>query len=233
MGFSMPDNDAINKKIQEMMAELDAKSQPGAPVRRSRGGRLRTKGAKLEDRLLWPIGILAIAWLQLIVNQIFFGGRWYWLVYPRALNGIPGIFLSAFSHQGWAHLIGNSIAFCIFSWLILAKSAKDFWITFLIGWIGGGFLCWLLGPQPAHGLSGVVYTLFGYLLWIGWLEKRFLTFLLSLFVCVNFSYLLWGVLPTQAWVAWWGHLFGFGLGIFAAYGLYREPNGARSRKLPS
>lgn len=176
-----------------------------------------------QNRFLLPLEILLVPWTQEIIDTLFFKGRWNLVVYPRSVEGIPGIFLSAFSHSGWGHLIGNSIAFSIFSWLILAKSTKDFWITFVLGWIGGGFACWLLGPQAAHGLSGVVYTLFGYLIVIGWLEKRFLPLLISAFVMVNFSYVVWGIFPTDSRIAWWGHLIGFLLGVFSAYGVYREP----------
>jgi membrane associated rhomboid family serine protease len=102
-------------------------------------------------------------------------------------------------------------------------NSYNFWTTFCIGWLGGGFATWLLGPQSAHGLSGVVYTLFGYLLFIGWLEKRFVPLLISVFVLINYSAFIWGVFPTHPMIAWWGHLFGFLLGILAAYGVYREP----------
>lgn len=179
--------------------------------------------ATLRRNALLPGYILAIPWVQETVDQVFFRGNWNLPVHPRSLDGIPGIFLSAFSHSGFVHLIGNSIGFAIFTWLILTKSKRDFWITFLIGWIGGGAASWLLGPSSAHGLSGVVYTLFGYLLAIGWLEKRIVPLALSVFVLVNYSYFFWGVLPTQPMVAWWGHLFGFLLGLFSAYGVYREP----------
>lgn len=184
---------------------------------------LKAKLQSWRNKFFLPLEILLIPWTQQIVSQLFFQGRWHLAVYPRSIDGIPGIFLSAFSHEGWGHLIGNTIAFSIFSWLILAKSQSDFWIAFSIGWLGGGFACWLLGPQAAHGLSGVVYTLFGYLLAIGWLEKRFLSLMLSVWVIVNFGYFIWGILPTDVKIAWWGHLFGFLLGIFAAYGVYREP----------
>jgi membrane associated rhomboid family serine protease len=176
-----------------------------------------------KNNALLPLGILAVPWAQEIIDQVFFRGRWNLPVHPRSLDGLSGIFLSAFSHGNFAHLIGNSIAFAIFSWLILLKSRRDYWITFCIGWIGGGLANWLLGPQSAHGLSGVVYTLFGYLLTIGWLEKRLVPLMISVFVLVNYSAFIWGVLPTQPMVAWWGHLFGFVLGIFSAYGVYREP----------
>jgi membrane associated rhomboid family serine protease len=107
--------------------------------------------------------------------------------------------------------------------LILMKSRRDYFVTFCIGWLGGGVVSWLLGPTSVHGLSGVVYTLFGYLLVIGWLERRVVPLMISVFVLLNYSATLWGVLPTNPMVAWWGHLFGLLLGIFAAYGLYREP----------
>lgn len=184
-----------------------------------RSGTLQT----WKNNALLPLGILAVPWAQEIIDQVFFRGSWNLPVHPRSLDGLSGIFLSAFSHGDFAHLIGNSIAFAIFSWLILLKSRRDYWITFCIGWIGGGLTNWLLGPQSVHGLSGVVYTLFGYLLTIGWLEKRLVPLMISVFVLVNYSAFIWGVLPTQPMVAWWGHLFGFVLGIFSAYGVYREP----------
>lgn len=178
---------------------------------------------RIKTHFLLPLQILAIPWIQEIVDQVFFGGNWNLPVHPRSIEGIPGIFLSAFSHGDFAHLISNSVAFAIFSWLILTKNRRDYWITFCMGWLGGGLANWLLGPQSAHGLSGVVYTLFGYLLSIGWLERRFVPLAISVFVLINYSAFVWGVLPTTPMVAWWGHLFGFVLGIFAAVGVYREP----------
>jgi membrane associated rhomboid family serine protease len=176
-----------------------------------------------RQRLVLPMEILTVPWLQEIVDQTFFRGRWSLAGTPRSLEGIPSIFFAAFSHGDFNHLMGNTIAFIIFSWLILAKSKKDYLTTFAIGWLGGGFFCWLLGPNPVHGLSGVVYTLFGYLLLIGWLEKRIGSMAISAFVLVNYFSFTGGIFPTQPRVAWWGHLIGLLLGLFAAYGVYREP----------
>jgi membrane associated rhomboid family serine protease len=119
--------------------------------------------------------------------------------------------------------VANTVGFLIFSWLILVKSRRDYWITLLVGWLGGGVVAWLLGPSSVHGLSGVVYTLFGYLLCIGWLERRVVPLLISVFVLINYSTFIFGMFPTQPMVAWWGHLFGFALGIAAAYGISRQP----------
>jgi membrane associated rhomboid family serine protease len=218
------------RRLQQMMNELK-QSQPGSVDRStspsSPSSPVPTRSGKVHrlwrTQMLTPLAILAIPWIQEIIDQLFFQGQWNFILYPRSLEGLFGIFLSAFSHSGFAHLIANSIGFVIFSWLILFKSSRDFWITFLIGWVGGGLVDWLLAPQPVHGLSGVVYTLFGYLLVIGWLERRFIPLLISVFVFVNYSSVIWGIFPSQPLVAWWGHLFGLLLGIFAAFGVYREP----------
>jgi membrane associated rhomboid family serine protease len=225
----MAQDPSIEAKLRRMMSELQQSNQPAMSKSNAVSNQMpqqpQIKHHILDwkNRFLLPVEILAIPWAQFIISQVFFQGNWHLVVIPRELSGIPGIFLSAFSHGSWAHLIGNSIAFTIFSWLILLKSKKDFWITFLLGWLGGGSAAWLLGPQNSHGLSGVIYALFGYLLIIGWLEKQIISLIVSVFVMVNFSYVIWGLFPTDARVAWWGHFFGFLLGIFSAYGVYREP----------
>ncbi len=222
------DDSELQARLDRLAAEVEKGTASEAFSRPPDGPKpsVSKQGSLMErwkSSALLPIQILAIPWIQETIDQIVFQGRWNFPIHPRTVEGIPGIFLAAFSHANFAHLIGNSIAFLIFSWLILAKSRKDYWITFCIGWLGGGLVNWLLGPQSVHGLSGVVYTLFGYLLWIGWLERRFVPLLISVFVLTNYSAFIWGMLPSHPMVAWWGHLFGFLLGIFAAYGVYREP----------
>ena len=219
----------LQEEMQRLMAEVEAGSPPvsreqpatssSAPKPQKPQGFL----TQVKANFFLPLWIVAIPWTQEIVDQVFFNGQWNLPLHPRSLDGIPGIFLSAVSHSGFVHLISNTIGFVIFSWLILAKSRRDYWITLLIGWLGGGVVSWLLGPSSVHGLSGVVYTLFGYLLVIGWLERRVVPLLISVFVLINYSATLWGVLPTQPMVAWWGHLIGLVLGIIAAFGVYQEP----------
>ncbi|MCS7292487.1 MAG: rhomboid family intramembrane serine protease [Gloeomargarita sp. SKYBB_i_bin120] len=169
-----------------------------------------------------PFYFLLPAWGQQMVDQVVFGGRWNLVILPRRLAGIPGIFFSVFSHADFAHLLANSIPFLLFSWLILVQSYRRYGWVLLVGWIGGGVWCWLLGPHPVHGMSGVVYTLFGYLLWIGWQERRLVSLAISVLVLVNYGGLVWGVLPQEPYVAWWGHLIGFLLGLGTAYVIGRS-----------
>ncbi len=200
----------IQAKLHQLEQEIESQAS------RARRGALSAKGRSIYNPFPIPFYFLVIAWAQQIIDQIVFGGRWNLPIIPRRTVGIPGIIFSAFSHADFGHLIANSIPFVIFSWLILIQSYRNYWITLLVGWLGGGFFCWLLGPDPVHGLSGVVYTLFGYLLWIGWQEQRIIPLFISVFVFVNYWGLIWGVLPHNPRVAWWGHLIGFVLGIATA-----------------
>jgi membrane associated rhomboid family serine protease len=146
----MDQDPSVEAELQRMMLELQQSKSLAKPKNRFISEQKRRKPPikhhilDWKNRFVLPIEILAIPWAQFIISQVFFQGRWQFLVIPRQLSGIPGIFLSAFSHGSWAHLIGNTIAFAIFSWLILLKSKKDFWITFIIGWLGGLYIVWLL-----------------------------------------------------------------------------------------
>jgi membrane associated rhomboid family serine protease len=84
---------------------------------------------------------------------------------------------------------------------------------------------WWFWPVGSHGLSGVNYGLLGYLLVIGWLEKRPLSLALSLFALVAYGGLLPTLLPflSPPGVSWIGHVSGFLGGVLAALAIHREP----------
>jgi len=177
--------------------------------------------ARLKRRVLLPVAILAIPWAQELIDQLVFRGRWN---LPMVYGG-PwwGLLTAPFSHSGFAHLISNSVWFLPLSWLVLLKGTRDYWAV----WIGVLLLqipVWLLWPAASHGLSGVVYGLLGYLLLIGWLERRPLAVLLSLGCVLAYGGLLPALLPFMSppGVSWIGHVAGFVGGLLAALAVYRE-----------
>jgi len=169
-----------------------------------------------------PLILLGLAWLQELVDQLIFGGRWNLAMGP----GSPWwtLFTAPFSHQGLGHLITNSLVFVPLSYLVLARSQRAYlsvWVAVIVLEIP----IWLVWPVGAHGLSGVIYGLLGYLVLIGFLERRPLSILLSIVALMLYGSALPGLLPwaTPAGVSWIGHTSGFVAGLLAALIVHRSP----------
>lgn len=193
----------------------DPLPQPSLPQRLDRSL------ARLGVKAMVPVLILAIAWGQELLDQLVFGGRWNLPMLPG--GSFLGVLTAPFSHSGFGHLLANSMLFLPLSWLVLLRGRRDY----LAVWIGV-YVCaipvWLFWPVGSHGLSGVVYGLLGYLLLIGWLEKRPFSLLLSLVCLVSYGAVLPSLIPlfSPAGVSWIGHLSGFLGGVLAAFAVYRE-----------
>ena len=175
----------------------------------------------MAARWLIPLFLLGMAWCQELIDQLLFQGRWN---LPMGL-GLPlwGVLTAPFSHAGFGHLISNSLAFLPLSWLVLTRGIRDYiavWIAVVITAVPIA----LIWPSASHGLSGVVYGLLGYLLLIGWLERRFLPILLGLVSLWLYGTALLALIPgvSPAGVSWVGHAGGFAGGMFAAMFVQRE-----------
>jgi membrane associated rhomboid family serine protease len=181
--------------------------------------------SKLPSSLLLPPLLLAIAWGQELIDQLAFGGQWNLAMLPG--GSILGVLTAPFSHGGFGHLISNSLWFLPLSWLVLAKGRGDY-LAVWIGVYATAIPVWLFWPVGSHGLSGVIYGLLGYLLVIGWLEKRPLSLLLSLGCLFLYGGMLPALLPllSPAGVSWIGHASGFVGGVLAALAIHREPTPA-------
>ena len=176
----------------------------------------------VEALIALPLILLGLAWLQELVDQLIFGGRWNLAMGP----GTPwwSLFTAPFSHQGFGHLITNSLVFLPLSYLVLARSQRAYlsvWIAVIVMEIP----IWLFWPVGAHGLSGVVYGLLGYLVLIGFLERRPLPIVLSIIALLLYGSALPGLLPwaSPAGVSWIGHASGFVGGLLAALAVHRAP----------
>jgi membrane associated rhomboid family serine protease len=177
--------------------------------------------ARLGATALIPVLLVAIPWGQEILDQLFFGGRWN---LPMVQGGsFLGVLTAPFSHAGFAHLLSNTLWFLPLSWLVLAKSRRDY-LAIWIGVYATAIPVWLFWPGGSHGLSGVIYGLLGYLLLIGWLEKRPFPILLSLGCLLTYGGMLPTLLPflTPPGVSWIGHVAGFAGGLLAALAIFRE-----------
>lgn len=176
----------------------------------------------MAARWLIPLLLLGLAWAQELIDQLFFQGRWNLPMGP----GLPlwGVLTAPFSHAGFSHLISNSLVFVPLSWLVLTRGVRDYIAIWLGVWLTALPIA-LFWPSASHGLSGVVYGLLGYLLLIGWLERRILPILLGLVSLWLYGSALFALIPgiSPAGVSWVGHAGGFLGGVLAAVAVQREP----------
>ncbi len=76
----------------------------------------------------------------------------------------------------------------------------------------------IFGASASHGMSGFVYGLLGYLMLIGFLERRILTIMISIFCLLFYGSTLYSLMPgvSPTGVSWIGHISGFVGGLLAA-----------------
>ena len=176
----------------------------------------------MAGRWLIPLLLLGVAWGQELIDQLLFHGRWNLPMGP----GLPlwGVLTAPFSHAGFGHLLSNSLVFVPLSWLVLSRGMRDY-IAVWLGVLLVAVPIALVWPSASHGLSGVVYGLLGYLLLIGWLERRIVPILLGLLSLWLYGSALFALIPgvSPAGVSWVGHAGGFLGGVLAATAVQRQP----------
>ena len=176
----------------------------------------------LTLKICLPIFLIGIAWLQEVIDQFLLAGSWNLPIggnYPWW-----GIITWPFSHSGFNHLSSNTILFLPLSWLVLSKKILDYvfvWISVLCI-VAFTFLFW---PSSAHGISGVIFGLFGYLIIIGILERNILTLGLSIIAISYYGDFLTSLIPwhSSQGISWVGHFSGFIGGLIAAAMVYKVP----------
>ena len=169
----------------------------------------------MEHYFFAPLVILAVAWGQELIDQLLFAGQWNLPMGP----GLPlwRILTAPFSHSGFGHLLSNSIVFLPLSWLVISRGLNIYlaiWGTiFFVNIPIATF--W---PSSSHGLSSVVYGLLGYLLFIGWFEKKLKAIIVSLLILWLYGSSLISLIPgiSSSSVSWIGHFSGFGAGLLTA-----------------
>ena len=165
----------------------------------------------LKSVLIFIACLWAIFFLESIFPIARFG------IHPRQLDGLIGILTSPFIHENVQHLVANSIGILIFGVFCgLVEGRRMFEVVAGVILIGGS-LTWLLARSANHiGASGLIFGLFGYLIFVGFFHRRW-NFILASFVCLAaFGSMIFGVLPRSPSVSWEGHLFGFFAGFLMA-----------------
>ena len=142
-------------------------------------------------------------------------------IQPLEPDGLDGILWAPLLHDGWWHLVGNTVPLLVLGFMILLSGARRWVEVTAIVWLVGGLGTWLTGGERTlhFGASGLVFGWLTYLLLRGLFSRRPSQIATGLLVLVLYGGALWGVLPGQPGISWQGHLFGAVGGGLAAWWL--------------
>lgn len=184
----------------------DANGRPNSHVHLIRD---EIGGVLIFVAIIWAVSLIGFSWEGLKVGLALI---------PRRIAGLDGIVTMPLVHDGFAHLIGNTIPLAILLILLAGSRGRTGSVVATIVIING-VLLWLLGGSAAHiGASGLVLGLITYLISSGLFEQRPIPLLISLGVGLFYgSTLVGNLLPGTPGVSWTGHLFGAIAGVIAGY----------------
>ena len=164
------------------------------------------------------VGFIGVILVVELLNGLFDHSLNAYGIVPRTTNGLIGIPFSPFLHGSLLHVQSNAVGLLALGTLAVIRSGSRFpWVCLIIILVGGAGV-WLMARQASHvGASGLVFGLFGYLLAKGVLDRSILSALVAAVVAGVFGWvMLTGIVPTQTYVSWEGHLCGLAAGVVAA-----------------
>jgi len=171
----------------------------------------------LQSKYVFPIAIISICWIVQLLNMT--SGYWFthnFGTIPRDLSGLWGILFSPFLHGGLAHIISNTFGFLILSFVMLniTKEKYDYLELTLIMSVLTGILVWLLAGSGIHiGISGVIFSYFGFIIASSLYSFKLKNILISMPVFLFYGTMIIGILPLRVGVSWESHLFGLIVGF--------------------
>ncbi len=154
------------------------------------------------------------------------GRDFYYLgIYPRRINGLPGILTSPFIHGSFNHLISNSFPFLFLLTSIFYFYQKIAWRLVLYACLVTGMLVWTLARPSYHiGVSGQIYCYASFLFFSGLVRKNVNLLAISLLVIFMYGSMVWGIFPVEPEVSFESHLMGMVVGgILAVYFRHEGP----------
>ena len=172
--------------------------------------------------LVPPAIIVLVFWLVWIVEAADGLDLYYYGIFPRRINGLPGILASPFIHSNFNHLINNTIPFFLLLTAIFFFYQKVAWRVLLVSYLATGVMVWLIARSSYHiGASGLIYSFAAFLFFSGIIRRNINLLAISLLVIFLYGSLVWGIFPYRPDMSWESHLMGLTVGIVLAV-LYRH-----------
>jgi membrane associated rhomboid family serine protease len=165
--------------------------------------------------------LLALLWGVQVINFLSGQRLSRWGIVPRTASGLVGIVLAPLLHNGFGHLLANTIPLLVLSILLLSFGGQTFITVSIFISLLGGLVVWLLASRGAHvGASGLIFGQFGYLLTYGLLAQTVWAITVAMIVALLYGGFIGNVFPKfkrYKRVSWESHLSGLLAGFAAAY----------------
>ena len=163
-------------------------------------------------------GSLILMWLVEVLDEYAFDSELQTHgIEPRQIDGLEGLLFAPVLHDGWTHIISNSVPFLVLGALVMTYGLNRWLMATAVIALGAGLATWLMARSGIHiGASILVFGYFGFLLGMAWFERSVKSIGIAVVVAVAYGGLIWGVLPTNSGVSWEGHLFGLIAGVVGA-----------------
>ncbi len=172
-----------------------------------------------RDGLLLVAALSAVMWIAEIADRAASLNLDANGIEPRSADGLAGIVVAPFLHNGFGHLISNTPPFLVLGGLIaLAGAMRVVAVTAIVA-VVAGLGTWLIAPSHTVtiGASGVVFGYASYLVARAALSRRLTELAVALLVLALWgTTLLAGILVPGRGVSWQDHLFGAIGGVLAA-----------------
>lgn len=178
---------------------------------------------KILRKLRFPIGFVVLIWIIHIIQMVT-GLDFKTLgVYPRKLEGLPGILTAPLIHGGWEHLFYNSVSFLILGAILFGFYPKIALKSFAWIYVMSGLGVWFFAiPYAYHiGASGIVYGMVSLVFWSGVFRRNIKSIVLALIILVLYAGYFGGIVPGKEGISWESHLLGAIAGIILAW-IYRS-----------
>jgi membrane associated rhomboid family serine protease len=164
------------------------------------------------------VGLAAFMWVAEIVDSIVDHRLDRLGIEPRDGDGLIGIVAAPFLHDGFGHLMSNTVPFLVMGFAVAFKGAARVAAVTAIVALIGGVGTWVFAPESTlHiGASGIVFGYATYLIAQGFFNRSVLELGIGVVVVAVWgTALLGGLLPEEG-ISWQGHLFGAVGGLAAA-----------------
>jgi membrane associated rhomboid family serine protease len=148
----------------------------------------------------------------------------HWGIRAHHVADLPHIFTAPFLHAGLPHLMANSLPFLVLGIMASVRSIGKFVVMNLVVIVVSGLGIWFFGPanEITLGSSVLIFGYFGFLVGRGVFERHIVDAVMAVAGVVLYGTIIVGILPSNPYISWQGHLFGLLGGLASAFLMRRR-----------